>query len=92
MDNMDIVNRAGVSVYLKPTEEVLLRRLIQGKNKRPLLANKSDEEILTFIREQLAWREPFYLRANIIFESSHLENRKDIASNAEKLSQIIEQM
>ncbi|MBR5070027.1 MAG: shikimate kinase [Bacteroidales bacterium] len=92
MDNMDIVNRAGVSVYLKPNEEVLLRRLIIGKQKRPLLANKSDEEILTFIREQLAWREPFYLRANIIFESSHLENRKDIASNAEKISQIIEQM
>jgi shikimate kinase len=92
MDNMDIVNRAGVSVYLKPTEEVLLRRLIQGKNKRPLLANKSDEEILNFIREQLAWREPYYLRANIVFESSHLENRKDIFNNAEKLSKIIEEM
>ena len=92
MDNMDIVNRAGISVYLKPTEEVLLRRLIQGKNKRPLLANKSDEEILNFIREQLAWREPYYLRANIVFESSHLENRKDIFNNAEKLSKIIEEM
>ena len=92
MDNMDIVNRAGVSVYLKPTEEVLLRRLIQGKNKRPLLANKSDEEILNFICEQLAWREPYYLRANIVFESSHLENRKDIFNNAEKLSKIIEEM
>ena len=92
MGNMDIVNRAGVSVYLKPTEEVLLRRLIQGKNKRPLLANKSDEEILAFIREQLAWREPYYLRANIVFESSHLEKRKDIFSNAEKLSKIIDEM
>ncbi|MBO4753762.1 MAG: shikimate kinase [Bacteroidales bacterium] len=92
MGNMDIVNRAGISVYLKPTEEVLLRRLIQGKNKRPLLANKSDEEILNFIREQLAWREPYYLRANIVFESSHLENRKDIFNNAEKLSKIIEEM
>ena len=92
MGNMDIVNRAGISVYLKPTEEVLLRRLIQGKNKRPLLANKSDEEILNFIREQLAWREPYYLRANIVFESSHLENRKDIFNKAEKLSKIIEEM
>ena len=92
MGNMDIVNRAGISVYLKPTEEVLLRRLIQGKNKGPLLANKSDEEILNFIREQLAWREPYYLRANIVFESSHLENRKDIFNNAEKLSKIIEEM
>lgn len=92
LDNMDIVNRAGISVYLKPTEEVLLRRLIQGKNKRPLLASKSDDEILQFIREQLEWREPYYLRANIVFESSHLENRADIVHSAEKLKDIIAEM
>ncbi len=92
MDNMDIVKRTGVSVYLKPTEEVLLNRLIIGKSKRPLLANKSDEEILQVIREQLTWREPYYLRADIVFESSHLENKADIIHNAEKLSKIIEEM
>lgn len=85
-DNMDIVNASGVSVYLKPTEDVLLRRLIKGKHKRPLLADKSDDEILQVIREQLAWREPYYLKANITFEASHLENKEDIHFNAEKLA------
>ncbi len=92
MDNMDIVKRAGVSVYLKPAEDVLLRRLILGKRKRPLLASKSDDEILAVIREQLAWREPFYLKADIVFESSHLESLKDIDSSAENLSAIIRKM
>lgn len=84
-DNMDIVNASGTSVYLKPSEDVLLKRLIKGKHKRPLLANKSDEEILQVIREQLAWREPYYLKADITFEASHLECKEDIYLNAEKL-------
>lgn len=86
-DNMDVVNRAGKSVYLKPSEEVLLRRLIKGKYKRPLLADKSDDEILQVIREQLAWREPFYLKANLTFEASHLENKADIVQNAQLLAE-----
>lgn len=84
-DNMEVVNNAGISVYLKPTEEVLLMRLIKGKHKRPLLADKSDDEILQVIREQLAWREPYYLKANIVFEASHLENKADIGISARRL-------
>lgn len=90
-DNMDIVNRSGISVYLKPSEEVLLMRLIKGKHKRPLLAEKSDEQILQFIREQLAWREPYYLKANIVFEASHLENKSDIGISARRLIALLPQ-
>lgn len=90
-DNMDVVNRSGVSVYLKPSEEVLLMRLIKGKHKRPLLAEKSDDQILQFIREQLAWREPYYLKANIVFEASHLENKSDIGISARRLIALLPQ-
>lgn len=86
-DNMDIVKRSGTSVYLRPTEEVLLIRLIHGKHKRPLLANKTDDEILQFIREQLAWREPYYLKADITFNASHLEHKEDIHISAEALAE-----
>lgn len=91
-DNMAVVNAAGVSVYLKPSEEVVLQRLIHGKHKRPLLADKNDDQILAFIREQLAWREPYYLQADLVFEASHLENKADIHLNAEKLAQQVSQM
>ena len=74
-DNMQLVRKAGRTVYLKPTEDVLLERLIIGKHKRPLLADKTDDEILAFIREQLAWREPYYMQAEMTFNASHLERR-----------------
>lgn len=85
-DNMEVVRKAGRSVYLKPTEDVLLKRLIIGKHKRPLIANKSDDEILSFIREQLAWREPYYQKAEITFNASNLECKADIHLNAELLA------
>lgn len=88
-DNMDVVNKAGKSVYLRPSEEVLLQRLIKGKSKRPLLAQKSDDEILQVIREQLAWREPYYLRASLVFEASHLENKEDIHFHSEELARML---
>ena len=88
-DNMDIVNQSGQSVYLKPSEEVLLMRLIKGKHKRPLLANKSDDEILSVIREQLAWREPYYKKAHITFDATHLECKEDIVKNAVKLQAML---
>ena len=88
-DNMELVRRAGRSVYLKPTEEVLLERLIIGKHKRPLLANKNDDEILAFIREQLAWREPYYKQAEMTFNASNLENKEDIHLSAEALAKVL---
>ena len=88
-DNMEIINKAGISIYLKPTEERLLQRLIIGKHKRPLLQNKSDDEILSVIREQLLWREPYYSKAKLTFDSTELENSKEISSTTKKLAEMI---
>jgi shikimate kinase len=88
-DNMELVRRAGRSVYLKPSEEVLHRRLIEGKKKRPLLADKNDAEILTFMREQLAWREPYYQKAEMTFNASNLECKDDIHLSAEALAKML---
>jgi shikimate kinase len=87
--NMQVVNNAGISIYLKPSEEVLLRRLIKGKHKRPLLAEKSDDELRDYIHENLEKREPYYLQANIIFESSHLENKEEIVGRAQHLADLL---
>jgi len=88
-DNMEVVRKAGHSVYLKPSEDVLWARLIHGKHKRPLIADKNDDEILAFIREQLAWREPYYMKAEITFNASNLENKEDIHLNAEELAAML---
>ena len=66
-----------------------MERLIIGKHKRPLLADKTDDEILAFIREQLAWREPYYMQAELTFNASHLENKEDIHLTAEQLAALL---
>ena len=67
-DNMDYMNQLGTTVYLKATPETLHAHLQMGKGVRPLLLNKTPEEVETFIKEQLKQREPFYLKAQHIFE------------------------
>jgi len=62
-DNMEIMNAMGDTVYLEASTEVLFEYLRTAKNERPLLKDKSDEEMLEYIRESLAKRVPFYEKA-----------------------------
>lgn len=63
-DNIDFMNAQGLTVYLKLTAEELKERLESSKaNKRPLLSERKGEELLQFISEGLAKREPFYNQA-----------------------------
>jgi shikimate kinase len=63
-DNMEIMNKSGITLYLHRPAKELFQRLKQGKHKRPLLANKSDEELIAFIMDTLAQRETYYLQAH----------------------------
>jgi len=63
-DNMEYMNSHGLTVYLKLTANELAERLeAVGVSKRPLLANRREEELRLFIAEGLAKREPFYNKA-----------------------------
>ena len=63
-DNMKLMNKSGMTLYLHRPPKELFQRLKQGKHKRPLIADKSDEELLSFITKSLAHREKYYLQAN----------------------------
>lgn len=56
----------GVTIYFKLSPEKLAQRLEYGKAKRPLIKDKSQEELVEFIRENLQTREPFYSQARMI--------------------------
>ena len=73
-DNMDYLNCQGETIYLKATPEVLLGHLKMGKVVRPLLKGKSQEEMKTFIEEQLEKREPFYNKARHTIDINLLDN------------------
>jgi shikimate kinase len=72
-DNMEQMNAIGETVYLKITPGMLASRLKHGKNKRPLIKDKTDEELLAFVREKLTEREPFYSKARYILEGDNLK-------------------
>ncbi len=63
--NMDLMNQSGLTIYLKLDAEVLKDRLMPAKKSRPLIANKSDSELLDFIREKLREREMYYMQSAV---------------------------
>jgi shikimate kinase len=65
-DSMEQINKHGVSVYLKMPPKALYDRLVHAKKLRPLVAKKSDSELLEFIEQKLAEREPYYSKADYI--------------------------
>ena len=84
-DNIDYMNRQGQVVYLKATPDVLFRHLHMSQNDRPLLRGKTDDELLTFIGEQLNRRAPYYEKARYHFDINLLDNHKKIQSTISKL-------
>lgn len=77
-DNIDYINRQGETVYLKCTTDVLYKHLKMGKTVRPLLLNKTPDEVKTFIEAQLKQREPFYAKAKHIVDVSLMDNKEKI--------------
>jgi len=84
-DNMDIMNRTGITVYLKAEVDELFGRLSFDKQKRPLIKGKSPEELRSFIEENLKKRELFYNRAKIIYEVRNRSAKQESESLLEKL-------
>ena len=84
-DNIDYMNAQGQVVYLKASPEVLYEHLKMGKGVRPLLLNKTPEEVRQFIVEQLAYREQFYSKARYKLDINLLDNHHKINVTVRKL-------
>ena len=88
-DNMDYMNGQGETVYLKASPEVLYGHLKMGKTERPLLKNKTPEEMQGFIAEQLEKREPFYSKAKHTLDVNLLENYEKIKISVAKMRALL---
>ncbi len=62
-NNMEIMNAHGKTIFLNPPLSYLIRRLKNRTKQRPLLANKTEDEIIEFITENHKQRLPFYQKA-----------------------------
>ena len=88
-DNIDYLNQQGETVYLKCTPEVLHKHLSMGKTVRPLLLNKTPEQVKTYIEEQLQVREPFYSKAKHTVDVTLMDNYEKIKISVAKLKETL---
>ncbi len=65
-NNMSKLNKLGITIYLERTPKELFQRVKQATNSRPLIAHKSDEELLEYIENTLEKRREIYLESTII--------------------------
>lgn len=88
-DNIAFMNQSGTSVYLKVSVEELLKRLEVCKHTRPLLKNKTKEELRLFITKTLEKRKACYMQASVIFDAEEMYSDADVEAIAEALEKII---
>ena len=88
-DNIDYINQQGEVVYLKATPEVLYRHLLMGKVERPLIKNKTPEELIAYITEQVAKREEFYNKARYTLDVSLMDDYEKIQLSVDQLRQLL---
>ena len=72
-DNMEQINKYGMSVYMKLHPHSLAHRLYHSKKRRPLIPNTDLEHCKSFVEETLIKREKFYEKAQIIVHSEDLK-------------------
>ena len=82
-DNIEYMNAQGTTVYLDVPVERLHIRLCIARSKRPLIKDKNDEELMTFITEQLAKRTPHYCKAQHSFRADRLEDTMQVKESVE---------
>lgn len=70
-DNMQLIKQSGTSIYLKLEVNILVGRLRLKKAKRPLIANKNDEQISQFVHQELTKREAYYKQADFVLVNNH---------------------
>lgn len=88
-DNMDYLNRQGETVWLKCEPEVLYKHLLMGKSDRPLLMNKTPEEMQAFIKTQLAERTPYYAKAHHVVDVTLMDDFTKIQITIAKIREVL---
>ena len=73
-DSMEYMNQQGVTIYLKLSPGQLVTRLLKDKaGVRPLLTNKTPEELLDFITTMLQKRTVYYEKSRHVIQGNDSE-------------------
>ena len=72
-DNIDVIKRNGISIYLKMDLISLVNRLAIVRKKRPILKDKTTSELESYVRTQIAERELFYCQADFTVDAEKIK-------------------
>lgn len=72
-DNMQWMNQHGLTVFLKVSPQTAFNRLSKSKVKRPLVTNKTPQELQEFIQVNYTERMSFYEQAMITIKGEDLD-------------------
>ncbi len=75
-NNIDYMNRHGTTVWLDLPSQILLGRLRQDKDKRPLLKDFNDEELKAYIIRKNADRKIYYERAKLRVKDENISTNE----------------
>jgi shikimate kinase len=70
-DNIELIKRTGISVYLNGTPRILAERLMNSKTERPLIKGKTKVELTEFIDDTLHKRDHWYKHADHVIGFDH---------------------
>ncbi len=71
-DNMDWMNAHGKTIYLQMEPAQLVSRL-HNRQKRPLIKDMDDQQLLAFIEHKLAERDQYYTQAQLVVNAFDLD-------------------
>lgn len=86
---MESLNKAGTTVHLEVPVPRIVERLLLEPAKRPLIHNKSADELMAYVEQMLSLRNPYYSKSTLNFNSSRLETKEEIESSARQLIEFL---
>jgi shikimate kinase len=87
-NNIDLINKRSVSVYLVANVNTLVKNLLHEREKRPLIAGIKEEELPNFIGQHLMERNQYYSKAKVAVMVNNWDLDRivsDILTEIEKL-------
>jgi shikimate kinase len=88
-DNMQWINKHGISIYLDVDPALLYQRLLDARDSRPLLQQLSTAELMQYITGKLAERRSFYEQATVIYkveQQTPTETARHIANHFQQIT------
>ena len=75
-NNISLMNKEGITVYIKMHPKSLALRLNKARRLRPVVRDIQNAGMQNFVEEQLAERKSFYEQARIIVKGENLDLEK----------------